>query len=98
MDKEKFEQLARLRTQAKAIEKQIEEIYPAIQESVADLEEGTVIEGDSGTFTVSHRRTWTYTHDCIRAGEEFDKMKEEEQQKGLATYTTKPSVAFKAYK
>jgi len=93
--KQKLEQLARLKIEQRKIEAEIEEIYPEILEEVKDMDDGTVIEMSEGTFTVSFRRTWTYTEELEKKAEALKIAKKEEEQKGLATYTTKPSVIFK---
>lgn len=97
MDKQLFEKLADLRVAERAIKDQIEEIYPEIIKSIEaeELEDGTIIESSKGKFTVSNRRTWTYTTETKAVEENLKKLKKEEEQKGLATYTTKPSVVFK---
>ena len=61
-----------------------------------ELEDGTIIETPSGKFTVSHRRTWTYSDEVDSISESLKKQKKLEEQKGIAKYTTKPSVIFKS--
>ena len=96
MTKELFEALADLRIKEREIKNQIDEIYPQILEEVADIEEGTIIASVSGNFTVSHRRTWEYTEEVEKLNKELKDQKKKEEQMGHATYTTKPSVVFKA--
>lgn len=98
MDKELFDKLARLRIKEREIKDEIDEIYPSVTESVEELPDGTVIESDLGKFTVSHRRTWEYSHEYEKQKEDLKKKQKEEEQKGLATYTTKASVVFKENK
>lgn len=93
--KDLLEKLAELRIQERLIKEQIDEIYPTVLESVKEYEDGTIIEIPSGKFTVSFRRTWTYSPACETAAEALKKQKKEEEQKGLATYSEKPSVVFK---
>lgn len=95
MNKERFEKLAELRIKQREIEAEIDEIYPEITASVVDLEDGTIIETAEGNFSVSHRRSWTYSDEVESIAESLKKQKKLEEQKGIATYTTKPSVIFK---
>lgn len=96
MNKELFEKLAYLRLAERDIKDQIDEILPTINESVKELERGTIIKTPAGTFTVSLRRTYTYSKDVEEKEVELKKLKKEEEQKGLATHVEKASVVFKA--
>ena len=96
MNKELFEKLADLRVAEREIKAKIEEILPEINASVEDLDSGTIIESPSGTFTVTKRRTWTYSEGLEKLEEQVKKEKKLEEQKGIATYVEKPTVIFKS--
>lgn len=95
MNKELFDKLAALRIAERDVKNQIEEIYPEIVASLTDVEDGTIITTDLGTFTVSQRRTWEYPEALVQRELEIKKEKKIAEQMGVATYTTKPSVTFK---
>lgn len=95
MNKDLFDKLAALRIAERDIKNQIEEIYPEIVASLTDVEDGTIITTDLGTFTVSQRRTWTYPEAIEQREQELKKEKKIAEQMGVATYTTKPSAVFK---
>jgi len=96
--KDLLEKLAELRIAEREIKEKIDAIYPEVVGLVENeqIEDGTIIEIPSGKFTVSYRRTWEYTDTVENLSNELKKAKKEEEQKGIATYTAKPSVIFKS--
>ena len=94
-NKELLERYAVIKEQIKLLEAQVDELQPQIMESIIN-EGADGVATDFGTFTVGHRRTYTYPENV--AGEEarVKEMKKEAEALGTATYVEKPYLVFKS--
>jgi len=94
--KELFEELGQLRIKEREIKSRIEEILPTIYEEADGVDNGTVLDLDSGlgNFTVSYLRKWKFPSNVEELKKKYKDSEDESKQLGTATYTEAISLKF----
>lgn len=97
MQKDLLKKYALIEEKAKAIE---EEKQMLRAEILADMQKNKLdkIESDFGKFTVSSRRTWTYSATIIKLAEKLKIAKVKEETKGIAKAEVTEYLLFKPVK
>lgn len=91
---ESLKEYANLKIEEKKIKDRIEELKPEVIKSMKMEQEET----DLGTFTITEKRTYTYSKEIQDKEELLKEQKKEEEQTGVAEYTVAPVLVFKAKK
>lgn len=97
MTKELFEEYANLKEQEKEIEAKIDELKPKIL-SEMEAAETDKVETEQGNFTITKKKTWTFTEKVHAVELQLDSIKDQERADGSATFEEKPVLMFKAPK
>lgn len=87
---------AKLKVQARAIEKDIEELKPMVKDALLSVnaEDNPVVTED-GKLTLRPRRNWTYSEDLEARMAKIKADQKLEEATGKATFTTSYDVYFK---
>lgn len=92
-----YEEYAIIDSKIKALEKVQAEMRTKILEEMVANEQKKV-ETPVGSFSVSNRKTWTYTKKVEEMEEKFKALKAKEESTGDATFVETPSLRFNAVK
>lgn len=93
IDKNDIERYAYLKGVMKDVEKEIKEIGPRLKEGMiaGNTEE---IVSEFGKFSFTPFRVWSYPQEIIELEEKIERMKEEAQQRGSASYEERKDLKF----
>lgn len=92
-----YEEYAVLEAKIKDLKNQQDSMRVKILEEMVNNEEKK-IDTPFGSFSVSMRKTWTYTEKVEKAEEEFKALKAKEESCGDATFEETPSLRFTSAK
>jgi regulator of replication initiation timing len=92
MNKEILSRYAALKRDIAQAETELDELKPQVIEMMGDND---AIETDFGTFSISKRRTWTYTPALTEKEKQLKVDKKLEEQLGTATYTEAPVLMYR---
>ncbi len=92
-----YEEYAQVDAEIKALETKKEQLRPHITKMMTDegLEK---VEFALGKFSVSPKKTWTYTEKVTELSEELKAQKAKEESTGEATFEESPILRFTAAK
>jgi len=93
MQQNTYEEYAIIDAKIAELEAQKAPLRVKILEEMVDRGEKKV-ETPFGSFSVSPRKTWTYTEKVSEAEEKFKALKAKEESTGDATFTETPSLRF----
>ena len=92
MNKELLAKYAELKQIVTEAEAQLDELKPQVIEMMGDND---AIETDFGTFSLSKRRTWTYSPAITEREKQLKVDKKLEEQLGTAQYVENPILIYK---
>lgn len=92
-----YEEYAIIEAQIKALKNKQDEMRVKILEEMVSKEQKK-IDTSVGSFSVSNRKTWTYTKKVEEMEEKFKALKAKEESTGDATFVETPSLRFNAVK
>jgi len=93
MTEKTYEEYAVLNAQIKDLTNKRDELKVEIIEDLASKDSQSE-ETAVGKFTITNLKTWTYTENVTKLGEDFKALKATEESTGDATYIEKPSLRF----
>lgn len=96
MNKEILKRYAELKIEAKILAEKIEELQPEVMAMIEEAGGADVVETDFGTFTIGHRRNYTYPAHLVTALTAIKESQKESEATGAATYVDKPYLLFKS--
>lgn len=94
MNKPLFEKYAGLELQARAIEAEQQLIKAQLLDEM-QKEDADIVEIDTGSFSLVHRRSWTYSPAVVAMVEQLARAKKEEERKKIAECEEKITLMFK---
>ena len=95
MNKTNLEQYRNLKQAQKALEEELSNLSLAIiDEMNAESKDKLALADNSGVFTLSKRKSWTYSPTVAALELSVKTQKSEEQAKGIAEYTEKDVLIF----
>jgi hypothetical protein len=94
MNKENLNRYAELKAQIKALEAEVDDLKPGI---LAEMKasEADKVDHDAGTFTVSRRKSWTFTPKVESIRESLKTAEADEKADGSATFEETEFLLFK---
>ena len=95
MNKTNLEQYRNLKQAQKALEEELSSLsLSIIADMNAESKDKLALADNSGVFTLSKRKSWTYSPQVEVMEQSVKKQKSEEQAKGIAEYTEKDVLIF----
>jgi len=94
MEKETFKQYASIKNQIKELTAEAKELEPELTAEItkAGID---VVKTEFGTFSITKRKTWTYSGDVTELEDKVKIQKKEEEEKGVATFEEKTGLMFR---
>jgi hypothetical protein len=92
MNKELFQRYAEIKRLMKVLEEEASGIAPQLIEEMGDNQQ---VELGTALFSISKRKTWTYTEDVAQARESVKNMEAREKADGSATYEETTSITMR---
>lgn len=95
-DKELLQSYAQIKSEIKLLEAKAERLNPLVLDLMKTTDVEEISLGDIGKLSLGARRTWKYSEKTIGMEKELKTIKKTEEQTGLADYSEKHYVIFKA--
>lgn len=92
-----YEEYAFIESKIKDLENQKDKLRISILDDMISNEEKK-IDTPFGSFSVTYRKSWTYSDKVIEAEEKFKALKAKEESTGEATCIENPSLRFSQIK